>query len=237
MGPARSFASRTLVVDGSPVADVELRLRSGVATRGRIVFDGDAAPPPPNRVRVMVRSIDFVSGPVGGGPPPSRTNDDWTFEISGLTAIGMLRVDPPPPWKLARVTLNGDDVTDKVLTFQDRDVENLEITLTSRFGAIAGRIFDAQGQPTAQGVVIAFAEDESKLTFPSRFISLARPDGQGRYTFAGLPPSTYLLVAVPGIQGTEWEDPSFLKTLRGNAAKVVMLDGSNVTQDLKLPKM
>ena len=99
-GPSRSFASQTIAVDAAPVIDLVPPLRAGVAARGRIVFDGDAAPPPPDRVRVTLRRIEFVNGPVGGGPPPSRTNADWTFDLSGLTGVGMLRVDPPPPWRL-----------------------------------------------------------------------------------------------------------------------------------------
>ena len=50
----------------------------------------------------------------------------------------------------------------------------------------------------------------------------------------GLPPEDYLVVAIPPVQGTTWQDPEFLALLRGRATAVTLAEGQKQTLDLRL---
>jgi hypothetical protein len=84
--------------------------------------------------------------------------------------------------------------------------------------------------------VIVFAADQSKCTFPSRFIKLGRPNQDGRFKVTGLPPENYLVVALPAVNGSEWQDPEFLETLRSLATPVTLSEDDAKTIDLKLAR-
>ena len=70
----------------------------------------------------------------------------------------------------------------------------------------------------------------------SRFIAMARPTQQGRFSVSGLPPEDYLAVALPGAAGTEYMDPEFLQQLRPLATRFVLQEGESKTLDLRLKK-
>lgn len=210
-----------------------LTIGVGATLRGRISFEGDAAPPPTNRFRITPRPVDFVSGPaIGFGFPAARIGDDWTFEAPRNLGQGVLRPEAPAPWALRSITLNGVDVTDATLDFRGKDIDGLEIVMTSRWPTLTGKVSD-QNQAVADYSVVVFAEDRTKWTYPSRYVVLARPSQDGTFTAAGLPPATYLLAALPSV-GTEWQDPQFLDGLRGAATRVVLSEDVNQTIDLRL---
>ena len=90
--------------------------------------------------------------------------------------------------------LNGRDITDTPYDFQSADVNGLEVVLTSRLGAVTGTVLDA-GRPSANATIVMFGADEATWMFPSRFITVARPNWQGAFSMRGLLPGRYLAVA------------------------------------------
>ena len=82
--------------------------------------------------------------------------------------------------------------------------------------------------------VIVFSEDKAKWTFPSRFIQLARPNQDGTFNASKLPPDNYLAVALPTVQGAEWQDPGLLEKLRSLAVPVTVNEGDAKTIELRL---
>ena len=120
------------VSGGGDFTNLTVRV-GGASARGKIILDGDAPPPVPNRVLVSPLPVNFVSAPVGGGPPNRVTRDDWTFEVSNMSGLRIVSVIVgSPQWFLKKVTLGGRDVTDEPIDFQNGDVDGLEVTLTSR---------------------------------------------------------------------------------------------------------
>ena len=227
-----SFASAGTDVDGLRVV-----VRTGVTARGKITFEGDDAPrPKPAEVRVFPRPVEFESAPiVGGGPPRFTLSDDWVYEVRDMSGWRVVRVDvQSADWSLARVMVNGADVTDAPVDFRTGDVDGLDVVLTSRGARLSGSVVAADGAPSREYVVVAFAEDRERWPFPSRFVAMARSNQDGGFEIRGLPPETYLVGAVPRVTGFEWQDPDFLERLRPQAERVVLGEGDATVVRLRL---
>ncbi len=217
---------------GENVTGLRLKVPPGPVARGRIVFEGDA--PAPTRVMVSPTPINFVSAPVGGGPPNTVTREDWTFEVNNMSGIRMMRVIASPAvWTLKQVTLNGRDITDEPVDFRQGDVNGIEITLTSRGPVLTGSVTDA-GKPAPSATVIVFSSDATKWGYPSRSFSQARPGPTGEFQIGGLPPGQYLVLALPTVQGTDWQDPEFLKQHLGVATHTSLVEGGRQTIALQV---
>lgn len=228
------FGFLPLTLAGSDVADLTLTVPTGATARGKIVLDGDAAPPVPNRVLVSPTPVNAVSAPAGGGPPNSVTRDDWTFEVNNMSGIRTVRVlVGSPQWFLKKVTLAGRDITDEPIDFRNGDVDGLEITLTSRGPTLAGTVTESD-KPVSECSVIVFADEPARWVFPSRYFAQGRPAQQGTFTIQGLPPGNYLAVAVPPVQGTDWQDPEFLQQYLAAATRVSLAEAETKTISLKL---
>jgi hypothetical protein len=234
---AMPFGWAPLTVGDADIADVVLKVTNGTTLRGRIVLDDSAAPPPkPDQVRVSTVPVEFDSAPVGGGPPPSETRADWTFEVAKQS--GMRRIfasTSSPNWALKRIMRNGIDITDSPVDLREKDVEDVEVVLTPKVSRVTGGVSDDKGPLTDYAVVI-FPSDPTKWTDRSRFIAMARPTQQGGFSVTGLPPEEYLAIALPNVVGSEYFDPEFLQQLRVSATSFVLMEGESRTLDLKLKK-
>jgi hypothetical protein len=235
--PAQEFGSIVVQVEEAGASGLALKVSPGAAARGRIVFEGDAPPPRPQDVRLFPRPVEFVTSPaVGFGPPPSRVNPDWTFEISAMSGLRAFSAEAGPAWMLKRVLQNGQDVTSTPLDFRHGDVENLEVTLTSRVSSVAGTVTDDKSVPVSDYAVVIFAAERARWTFPARYVALARPAQSGGFKVPALPAEEYLAVALPLVEGTEWQNPELLERLRPIATSFSLLEGESKTISLTLKK-
>lgn len=228
-----AFGALQLVIDGDQ-SNLSLRIAPGATLRGRILFEGTATPPAPARVRVFPQAVNFATGPMGGGPPESVVNDDWTFETKNMTGTRVVSVlAGATGWMLKRVERGGKDITDKPIEFGGGDVNGVEITLTSNIGVVTGSVTEA-GRPAPESMVLLFAEDAARWTYPSRYMTIARPDAKGIFRAAGLPSGNYLAIAVPPMQGQDWQDPTALLQYRVLATTVSVVEGSTAEVALRL---
>jgi hypothetical protein len=84
--------------------------------------------------------------------------------------------------------------------------------------------------------VAVFAADPLKWTWPSRFITLGRPDQSGGYQVTGLAPDDYLAIALPQVSGSMWGSPEVLSALAGKATRFQLRASEAKTLALKLVK-
>lgn len=208
----------------------------GVRMTGRILFEGTSPLPPVDRVLLNMASAEFVTSPAGGGPPAMTINPDWTFEILNMSGQRVVRpIVGAPGWILKSVLVGGKDVTDAPIDFRnsDGDVSGVEITLTSNAGSIKGTVTDKDG-PATGATVIAFADDSSKWSFFSRFISAGRPNAKGEFTLAGLPAGDYLVAVAPIGTNQVSADPAVLENLRKTAVRVNVVEGAAASVTLTI---
>lgn len=228
-------ASLEVAVSGSDVTGVTLTMSRGAIARGRIRFDTGNPPDDLRPSEVFVTPI-LVDGHLGhmemsGGPPAVR--DDWGFELNGLRGRGFIRAGTLRDWEMKRVQRAGVDVTDTPLDFST-NIDDLEVELTRRVTTVSGRVMDDHGAIALDATVIVFADEPEKWGPQSRFIALARPDQQGRFTIRGLPPANYVAVAIGYLEPGEERDPDLLSEWRRRGTLFTLSDGETHTLDLNL---
>jgi len=229
------FGEVRVTVGAEDVDDVLIVTGRGATARGMVTTDDNTAPPfKPQLVSLFARP--FEPDVMSFGNSDSRVNDDWSFEMSGLSdrRVLMVNVQENPDWMLKSITLNGVDVTDSPLDFvPGQVVEGLHVVLTRKRTELSGNILDTNSRPDTDATVIAFAQDAKRWTAGSRFIRTARTNQDGRYNLRGLPPEDYYVVAIRDIEPGEWQDPEVLESLREVAVRVTFNEGETKVQDLK----
>jgi len=231
----RNFGTALVTVHDRDVADIAIALQPPRTARGHVTFEG-GTPPPKEAVRIQVAPVDVVSGPVGGNAlPPVRVNDDWTFELPGLQSVGVVMANAVPGWQLRRVTLGGEDITDKPHDFRLRDVTGLEVVLSDRWASVVASVTDVAGNIASDCTVIVFSQDAAKWTWPSRHVVMGRTNQQGVFRIPALPAGGFLAVAVPqGITTSAEVDAVVLESLRGAAARLTLTEGQESSVSLTL---
>ncbi|MEZ5316906.1 MAG: carboxypeptidase-like regulatory domain-containing protein [Vicinamibacterales bacterium] len=229
------FGAASIDVNGRDLRGVEVAVRPGAVIRGRIVFE-DGTPPSidPTRVQVSGLPVEFESNPIGGGPPNRTMNPDWTFEVENQFGLRVIRANiAAPGWSLKRITRDGTDITDAPTDFRSGDATGVEVVFTKAASSLSGRVQRDDGSPAENYTVVVFAADPRRWTFPSRYVAIGRPNQEGTYEVAGLPPANYLAIAVPRVEGTTWQDPAVLDQWRPLASGVTLGAGP-ATLDLRL---
>jgi hypothetical protein len=231
----------TVILAEGEERSVVLSPQAPIALAGTVRVDQEPpAPFAPSRLRVTA-----VAGDPGYLPPTTfmtGTTDvsrDWTFRYSNLVGPYLFRLEGlPDDWLLARVTANGRDVTDTAVDIGPgrEAVGALQITISGKGAALSGQVTNADGQPTPDATVIVFAADRSRWSVASRYIKAGRPQADGRFTIAGLPPAAYLAIARESIADGQWEDPAFLSTVIDSAQSFEGRAGETAALTLTLPR-
>lgn len=215
--PGRTtFGYRTFSVNGTDIDSLTIPIPAPRAVRGRLTFEGDLTKlPKPDDVQVYARPVDFESAPAGGGLAPWTVNDDWTFELTGMSGLRVIGA-AVRGWVVKKVTATGRDVSDTAVDLREHDVNGVEIVLTTRASTVAGTAVDVDGKPLVGYSVVVFADDETKWGIWSRWVTFARTTAQGQFSFRGLPPGAFIAVVVPSVLSGEWQNPEFLRKQRAN---------------------
>jgi hypothetical protein len=120
--------AKVTVVDRD-VTGVRVEPMPMVRATGRIIVD------PAIRASFQRSTIQVVASPFDwqGNPGPNRPGtlrDDLTFEFRTWPALGYVRVLPESQWIVARVRLNGVDVTNTGIDFRaGQEISGLEVDL------------------------------------------------------------------------------------------------------------
>ena len=67
-----------------------------------------------------------------------------------------------------------------------------------------------------------------------RYLSMGRPDQDGRFKISGLAPGEYYIIALDSAQSNQLTDPEFLESVRAKASTLVLREGESRTVDLKV---
>ena len=239
-----SWARETLVISGSDLRGVTLRLQPGLTLSGRLVFEGS----PPSDLR----RVSLTLGPATMGRPyvisSPRIDADGTFAVPNLIPgryriYGSVRgieapASPaantgPTPWMLKSVTIDGVETVDSPLEINSADVSNVVATFTDRPSEVFGVLVDADGHVARGFTVVIFATDRTLWT-SARRVRWAGTDQRGTYSIVGLPAGEYYLAAFVTGDNQLVYYPSFLESLIPSAIKITLAEGEKKKQDLKL---
>lgn len=227
-----SFANQQVSLQGSNVR-VQLVMRRPDVIRGRISFEGGTPPEAPSLVRVSAALADAATlDNMSVGSP--ETNADWTFVTPVAPGARVIRVNAPSGWTLKSVHSGAADITDTPVQFGSGDVNGLEIVLTNRLAEVSGSIRDGRGQAVGDATVVLFADDPNKWGIETRYITRVRPDQSGRFAHRGLPPGSYLAVALDWLEDGEETNPETLARLRNAGTRFMLAEGEQKTVQLSM---
>jgi protocatechuate 3,4-dioxygenase beta subunit len=222
------WADVAVTITDRPIFDLDVPVRHGARFRGRVVFDGTAAPPSPDVMaetmmvampvaRLAAETLPvFAIGANGQfttvGLPPGR----YAVNPMGFAPNGWYRKDFDRPFDLGR---SDSDIT---LEFTDRP------------SSLKGTIRDASGAPRPDATVYLFPADRSlwqpEPWVPVGILTLV-PDRYGQYDLIELTPREYYLAAVTDVQH-DFPDPRVLESLIPRATRVRIDRPGPTTVDL-----
>lgn len=234
-GGIEYYGTTQVEVTGTDVEGVYVPLRAGAILRGRVVNEAGE----PIGIPVMV-SLHEAGAGRAPAPRPGRTYSDGSFRLEGAfgrhhvravearvvpgaeaPGINVRRLQDVTPatrplttWWLKSITLNGRDVTDEPIDF-DQGNATLEITMTNRVTSVRGTVAWNRARGGRRPSVVVFVDDDTRWTRPSRLVGASEVDDAGRYDVRGLPPGErYLAVAVEGAARAVLARPEMLAALR-----------------------
>jgi hypothetical protein len=151
---------------------------------------------------------------------------------SSLTVEGL-----PDYWAVKGIFLDDMDVSDRPIDLST-DRGNVRVVLTDRVTELSGSVTSGSFTPTdadRDATVVIFTDDESKWTYPSRYVRSLRAEEDGTFRISGLPPALdYRAVAVDYLEDGEETDPEFLKRMRDRASRFSLKEGERRAIDLRL---
>lgn len=229
----------TITVNGSNLEGLTMALAPAPVIAGVVQADtNQGAGLRATQVRITPVPVTPTAVPMGRGGRGAggRANDDFTFQVAGLSEPAYLRVVTPGGWFLKAILADGRDVTEAPLSLEPGTrLDGVRVVLTQTASSIAGAVRDANGAAVLDATVVIFPDDESRWTPQSRFIATARPDTTGTFTIGGLPSSQgYRVIAVQGLESGQANDPEFLARVRDQADRVTLGEGEAKTLELRL---
>ena len=236
----REFATANVTVAGEDISGMIVTGTRGAKASGKIVFQGGQKPESLTTLRLIAGPTDTDNMPAAASVfGLTSVKETGAFEMEGLVGGRAFRfANLPKGWYLKRVTHEGEDVTDKGYDFKPgEDVDGFEIALTARTQTVTGSVTNDKGDALKEYTVVAFAQDSDKWKLTgNRWRQSARPDQQGLFKIADLPPGEYFAVAVEYVGEGEWTDPEWLTRAAKDATKFTLVEGDTKTLDLKLLK-
>jgi hypothetical protein len=224
-----------VTVDGD-VAGLTLSTAAGGTVAVNIVADQGVTAPLP-AARISVRSADRGMSEsmtmMHNGPAVSAK---MAMALTGPTYVSVEGL--PDNWAIKAIMLDNTDVTDRAIDLAKDQGTTIRVVLTDRVTELAGSVTSGSFAPTdaeTDATVVIFPDDESKWSYPSRFVRSVRADADGTFQVTGLPPSLdYRAVAVDYLEDGEETDPEFLKRMRDRAARFSLREGERRAIDLRL---
>lgn len=230
------WASQDVNLAPGETASVTLTLQPSLVVSGTLVFEGKS--PLPSDLARVVPSFQR-QGPVWARPSV-RVTADGQFTATGIVpgrylitgSVPAGNATTGPVWRVASVTLGDEDVTDRPQELGP-GAGAVTITFTDIVTELSGRLVSDTGEPTADYFVIAMPEDRAYWLPQSRRIVSTRPDGQGRYTFRGLPPGDYRIAVTTDLVPQDLREATILEGLLPQSLPVTVSFTTPAVLDIK----
>ncbi len=237
-GPVGEVGKIDVRVDGEDVRDVFITTGTGGTIRGRVVSD-DGSPLPFKAAQIRMFGQPREPGEMGFGIRPPVVNDDFTFEMTGLTDAMRLTVSVSDisggVWVARHAWKDNVDLLDEAIEIgPGQSIDDVEVVLTRKVTELSGLVTDDRNLPVSDAQVIVFPDDRDRWTFGSRYLRPARPDANGKYTMRLTPHDGYRAVVVRGLEDGQFSDPEFLSRALEHATAFRIGEGEMKALNLRL---
>ncbi|RPI19901.1 MAG: carboxypeptidase regulatory-like domain-containing protein [Acidobacteriales bacterium] len=226
----RQLGHYTFEVAGENV-DLDLALRRGVSVGGRVVT--------PEKTQPAGLSIELR--PIGGVNFPN----DYKAGVEADGKFRLTNIDVRPQririeglgkgYFIQSMEYNGRAVPDGILRLEPvAPLHFLTVTLGDKPATLLGRVTD-NGRPVRTPYVLLVKWPTEPGDYYSQFIP-TKGSADGRFTFAGLAPGDYRIVAVSLADGDELNEPNVLPSLLERAKKVTLAERSTLETTLEVAR-
>lgn len=238
-GP-RQWAAAEVYISGNEVS-VPLTLQPGVPINGRVVFEGASQP-----TAAELQALAFMLAAPGAGGQLTTFGGHGKVDAEGRFSFPSVEPDTyrfahtwtaasaRDKWTIKSATANGREAFETPLRVTANEPVEWTITFTDTPATLTGLFQDPGGRAATEYYILAFSSDRKHWTPGSRRIRMTRPGTDGAFTFKGLLPGDYFLVALPDLETGEWNDPTLLEQLAKSSATVTVRDGETTTQNYRI---
>ena len=138
-------------------------------------------------------------------------------------------------WYIESAIIDGQDTLDFPFEVKPGSApSSAVITFTDKQSQLTGTITNQRGQPAPEQTLILYPADERFWVPQSRRIRSTRPSTDGHFTFTGIPPGDYKLVAMVDVETGAWFDPAFLQQIDAASTRVTVNEGEKKVQNLQI---
>ena len=230
-GPSGLQAKASVALDGVD-ADVRLVLGKTNIVRGRLTFGTLQLPP-------TTKGFEVATFPADGGDPGFyAVQDDWTFEVTGLTGAVEFVAHAPSGWTIDQIRNGATEVKGRVIELESADEPVLELRVTNRVTGVTGVVKDRQGKALGSVRVVVYTADPAKR---KGGIHVAQANASGQFDIAELEPGRYFVaVADPAMFdhfGRDVQMAAILERLERSATSVTVREGQTETIEVSAGEM
>ena len=181
------------------VTDLVIHTHPSVSIRGHVRYDEDRPGTPRPEVHLL-SNIAFRGVAMTAVGSWAAVRPDGTFVIDNVFGPSIVRVGytlpPGAIWFADSIRLNGRDITNVPLEFENEPDADLEVVFTQRSAGAIGRVVDLAGLPSPDSYAVVFSADPALWETWSTTTNVIRTNDDGRF-FVGAPAGRYLAVAFP----------------------------------------
>jgi len=228
-GPNGRYTRMPIQVGGGHLDGLEIALQPPIQLTGTIVAESGTLDV--SNVQIHLQQNEGI--PMGGSGS-GRNLKNSAFTIGSLSPLKYrLNVSGlPQGYFIKSVQYGQQDITETDLDLSGGAAGELKILVASGAPQLQGVVQNEKGEPAAQATV-TLIPDGRLASFPEMF-RIANSDQLGAFTFAGLRPGAYRVMAWEEIEPGAQQDPEFIKPFESRAATVKLEQNGQETVQLKV---
>jgi hypothetical protein len=219
-------ASLPVEVGEQHIESITLVLGEGAELSGAVSVEG---PPPadPKGAQVMLESLDALSF----SPPRGPVGDDGKFTLKsvGTERYQVNLTGGPETAYIKSVRLGGREATDTEIDLASGVSGVLQITL-SNAGAQVDGVIRGEDEKPVSGATVALIPDSKRYAL---YKSIAT-DQNGAFSFKGITPGDYKLLAWEDIEMGAFQDPEFVKPFESKAQALSLKENDRKSASMKV---
>jgi hypothetical protein len=212
-------------LDGE-VAEVHLQLAAGGELAGSIEIAGD---PPGTPVQKRTVQLEFTPSQFNSQVPAVPIQDDGSFRLTDVfPGKYHVKVQPMPENSYIK-TVTVDGAAQGPLVELTHGGSRLKVVLSRNAGRISGTVLDQEGKPLVDTLaIVLLVQDLEHLDDAKN----ERVDSGGRYSFQGVAPGKYRLLAIDALRSGAIRGEDEAKKMIQSAEEIEIHEGEQLKKDL-----
>jgi hypothetical protein len=225
-GGGGSSAAMPLQVKDQHIEGIVLSPGGGSELPGAVLVDGKEAVKL-DAVQVALAPRDFVSL----SAPSAKAAEDGKFTLKSVSPDRyLLQVSGNPPGSFVkRIKLGETDVTEEGLDLTGGVAGSLQVTLGLAGAQVDGMVQGADEKPVTGATVVLVPDSRRYSLFKE-----VKTGEKGSFSFKGIAPGEYKILAWDDIESGASQDPEFLKRYESKAEKLSLKESDRKTLSLKV---